>query len=282
MSVLTGDVRGRRDSIEIPTLWVAVALSLLLHAAALLGWLPKFDLTPFEDPKSGKKTGTLAVRIAPPPSPQASAAPSSPPPPVHRAKPAPAAPPRPAPAARVITLESPSPAVTPPPAPAEPARPPAGDLASFIAARRRARGDPAPSAPPAPAETEQQRHNRIVAESLGLNRTPTFGTNPDRGGGVFQVRSMSLDYAEFAFFGWNKAVGRNTLQRLEVERGGNPTIEIAVVRRIIEVIRGQASGDFQWDSPRTGQMVTLSARVADTDELEAFLMRDFFPGARAR
>ena len=243
MTDLARDIRSRHDRIEIPTLWVAVSLSLLLHAAAMLGWLPLIHMTPFEDPMSGKKPGSIAVRIAPAPPPPRPAEVERPPvPPAPRAKPAPspsttvaAAPPRPAPLSRVITLDSPSPAATP--APAEPARPPAEDLASLIAARRRARGEPAQAAPSPPAETEQQRHSREVAENLGLTRTPTFGSNPERGGGVFQVRSKSLDYAELSFYGWNKMVGRITLQRIEVPRGSNPSIEIAVVRRIIEVIR---------------------------------------------
>ena len=288
MSIVVDDIRSRHDSIEIPTLWIAVAVSLLLHVAALLGWLPMIHMTPFEDPMSGKKSGTLAVRIAPPPSrPPGIETPASPPAP--RVKPAQGAraaavpaPPKPAPASRVMALETPSPA-SPPVAPAaEPAKPPAEDLAAMIAARRRARGEIVAVAPQPPAETEQERHNRQVAESLGLNRTPTFGTNPDRGGGVFQIRSKSLDYADFAFFGWNKAVGRNTLQRIEVARGNNPNIEIAVVRRIIEIIRDHATGDFQWESPRTGRMVTLSARASDTAELEAFMIREFFPEMRNR
>ena len=152
----------------------------------------------------------------------------------------------------------------------------------MIAARRRARGELVAVAPQPPAETEQERHNRQVTENLGLNRTPTFGTNPDRGGGVFQVRSKSLDYADFAFFGWNKAVGRNTLQRIEVPRGNNPNIETAVVKRIIEIIRDHATGNFEWESPRSGKYVTLSARIQDNAELEAFMMREFFPEMRTR
>jgi hypothetical protein len=168
------------------------------------------------------------------------------------------------------------------PPPAEPAKPPAEDLSALIAARRRARGELVAVAPQPPAESEKERHNQQVAESLGLNRTPTFGTNPDRGGGVFQIRNKSLDYAEFAFFGWNKIVRRNTLQRIEVARGSNPNIEIAVVKRIIEIIRDHATENFEWESPRTGRYVTLSARLSDNAELEAFMIREFFPEMRNR
>ena len=66
-----------------------------------------------------------------------------------------------------------------------------GDLSSYIASRRSARGEPPtpPSEPgnpnAKPAEGDKERLNRIVAANLGLNKTPTFGDDPKRGGGVF-------------------------------------------------------------------------------------------------
>jgi hypothetical protein len=276
------------DSVRIPTLWLAVGLSLLLHLAAFFGWKPLLHMTPFDDQKTGDKTGSLAVRIAPPPKPPPSPRPTIAPQPRLQPVPRPAAPQaaapapapvRPIPAPPVLTVETPSPQSTPAPAPA---KPPVADLSAMLAQRRAARGESAPAPAAPPVETEQQRHNRIVAENLGLTRTPTFGTNPDRGGGVFQIRNKSLDYAEFAFFGWNNEVKRNTLQRIEVARGNQPNIEIAIVRRIIEIIRERASGDFDWESPRTGRYMTLSARPADTAELEAFMLKEFFPEYRVR
>ena len=163
---------------------------------------------------------------------------------------------------------------TAPPQAAKPA--PGEDLAAYIASRRRAREGP--SAPPAqPAETEQEKHNRIVAENLGLTSTPTFGNDPERGGGVFQIRSLAYDIGEFAFFGWNKDINRNSLQVVEVRRGNNANMEIAMVRRMIALIRERSSGDFLWQSRRQGRGVWLSARPADTAELEAFIMRELFP-----
>jgi hypothetical protein len=61
-----------------------------------------------------------------------------------------------------------------------------------------------------------------------------------------------------------------------VRRGTNPDIRIAVVRRMIEIIRLYEQQDFEWQSIRFGRNVTLSARAADTEDLEAFLMREFF------
>lgn len=288
--------RSRYDRITIPTIWVAFALSLILHAVVLWGWLPKVPMLPFEDSKQGKPSGSLAVRLAPPPSRSPSAVPAPPPAPVILAQPAPAhrTPPpkaaqRPPSAPRVLALERPSPSTATPP-PAEAARPPVyDDLASYIEARRRAR-EPAPAPPPSqgsppappPIESEQERHNRIVAANLGLNRTPGFGADRNRGGGIFQIQRMGHDDAEFFFFGWNKDIRRNSQQMIEVRRGDNATMEIAVVRRMIAIIREHESGDFVWESQRLGRNVSLSARMADNAGLEDFMMRDFFSDFRSR
>jgi hypothetical protein len=281
-------LRSRYDRITIPTIWVAFALSLILHAVALWGWLPKVPVLPFEDSKQGKPSGSLAVRLAPLPSPSPSVALAPPPAPVIQAQPAtahgiprPKAAQQPPSAPRVLALERPSPSTATPP-PAEAVRPPVqDDLASYIEARRRAR-QPAPAPPSSPTESEQERHNRTVAANLGLNRTPGFGADRNPGGGIFQIARMGYDDAEFFFFGWNKDIRRNSQQMIEVRRGGNASMEIAVVRRMIAIIREHESGDFQWESQRLGRYVSLSARMGDNAGLEDFLMRDFFPDFRSR
>ncbi len=93
---------------------------------------------------------------------------------------------------------------------------------------------------------------------------------------------MGYDSAEFAFYGWNKHINRNTEQMIEVQRGNNATMELAVARRMIAIIREHESGDFLWTSRRLGRSVSLSARIADNAALEDFLLRDFFPGGRPR
>ncbi|MGH9809636.1 MAG: hypothetical protein ACRD9W_20690, partial [Terriglobia bacterium] len=75
---------------------------------------------------------------------------------------------------------------------------------------------------------------------------------------------------------------RKILQSIEVNRGDQPSIEIAVVRRMIEIIRMQTTGTMTWESLRLGHDVELSARVADTAKLEAFLMEEFFWDKRKR
>jgi hypothetical protein len=153
-----------------------------------------------------------------------------------------------------------------------------------VEARRRARAqaaaEAAPPASPPPstssAEDANARANRIAAANLGANRKPSFGSDNRRGGGVFGIERISYDSAEFTFYGWNKDIKRNTLQLIEVRKGDEPDIRIAVIRRMIAIIREQEKEDFVWESKRLGRDVVLSARPRDTRGLEDFLMREFF------
>ena len=283
--------RSDGTSVTIPAIRVAFALSLLLHAAVLWLWVPRVLDPSSARAERGKASGSLAVRLTPPPRPAASAppapsvSPAPPPPPTAKPTPPPRSAPRPPPAPPVIAKNAPAPAVAPqpvPPAAAPPAPTPLiTDFSSYLEARRRARGAPAEESAPAtrPDEDERARHNRIVAENLGLNRAPTYG--PERkGGGIFQLERVGYTSAEFTFFGWNKDIRRRAKQTIEVQIGANPDIRIAVVRRMIAIIRDHESEDFVWVSPRLGREVTLSARPGDNAGLEAFLMQEFFPESR--
>jgi len=159
-------------------------------------------------------------------------------------------------------------------------------MASYIEARRRARGESAPATFPGsvsnapPVEDDNARTNRIVAANLASQRALTFGYDPAQGGGIFQIEHMGYDNAEFLFFGWNKEIRRKTKQLIEVRKGSNSDIRIAVVRRMVAIIREHEQGDFLWESRRLGRDVTLSARARDNAGLEDFMMSEFFPGAR--
>jgi hypothetical protein len=301
------DPQTRHDVVAIPTIWLAIALSLLVHLAVLWTWKPEILFPSAEGPERGKSGGSLQVRIAPPPSPPPAPPPAPalvpkpsptpqarPSPPVPAPQPAPQArppkaPARPAPAPPVIALNKPSaksptpaPVVPPAAAPAPAPTPPQGDFASLLDAKRRARTESAPPpSPPSPstqpsAEDDAARSDRIVAANLGTQRAPTFGYDPSRGGGIFQIKRMTYDDAEFVFFGWNRDIRRNTAQLIEVRRGNNRDIRIAVVRKIIAIIREYEQEEFLWESKRLGRNLTLSARAKDNAGLEDFMMREFF------
>jgi outer membrane biosynthesis protein TonB len=273
--------RERRESFT-PAVRFAIALSILVHLAAM--WrLPSVPLPAPELAERNDRRESIAVYLTPPPPP----APRTKPPPTLRAQPktAPRPPPAPPPAAR----EQPRPsAPSPPPSPPAVAAPSPGippaeqDLSSYIDARRRARSESAPPAPPRPAakappaEDEKSRADRIVASNLAPEHTMTFGYDPTRRGGVFHVEHMSDDAAEFIFYGWHKAMRRNMAQLIEVRKGSNPDIRIAIIRRMIAIIREYEQDDFVWESQRLGRNVTLSARARDNAGLEDFLMTEFF------
>jgi hypothetical protein len=135
------------------------------------------------------------------------------------------------------------------------------------------------SSPPS-TETENDRQNRIIAANIGMNGRPTFGKDPKNGGGIFQVKTLEYSYAEFYFYGWNKDISRNSKQVIEVRKGENSDIRIAVVRKMIGIIREHESGEFLWESHRLGKQLTLSARARDNAELESFMMQEFFYDVR--
>jgi hypothetical protein len=168
---------------------------------------------------------------------------------------------------------------------ANPSPAPADDFSSFLDTKRRARAEPPPPSPPSPpasaadqppVEDDAARSNRIVAANLGSQRAQTFGYDPSRGGGIFQVKRLGYDDAEFMFYGWNRDIRKNTAQLIEVRRGNNSDIRIAVVRRIIAIIREYEQEEFLWESKRLGRNLTLSARAKDNAGLEDFMMREFF------
>jgi hypothetical protein len=288
MSLWRSPPAARHDDIRISAIRVAFAVSLLVHALALWSFLPHMTriLTP-SDTDKGESGSPLAVQLVPKPGPPgALPAPSPPPEPLVALRPPSKSAPPPRAAARP---PSPPPVMTAPrqapdapalaPAPTQPA--PATDLAAYVEARRRERGDAPSSSPPSSstskaAEDENERQNRIIAANIGLNGRPTFGKDPKNGGGVFQIKTMEYSYAEFYFFGWNKDISRNSKQVIEVRKGNNPDIQIAIVRRMIEIIREHETENFLWESHRLGRQVTLSARARDTAGLESFMLQEFF------
>ena len=168
--------------------------------------------------------------------------------------------------------------------PSAPSAPPENDMSAQVAARQRARAAASAASPAttsgagseAAPDDETERSNRSIAANLGSLRAPAPGENARRGGGVFQIRRMGYEDAEFMFFGWNKEMLRNNTQTIEVRRGDNPDMRTAVVRKMIGIIRDHEKGDFVWESRRQGRNVSLSARLSDTARLESFLLQEFF------
>jgi hypothetical protein len=94
---------------------------------------------------------------------------------------------------------------------------------------------------------------------------------------VFSVSNKTFSRADLKFRGWNPNFKRRWLTAVTVERGSEPDIETAIVKKMIELIRKEKTGDFEWDSHRLNRVVTLSARPQDTQELMNFLYKEMFP-----
>jgi hypothetical protein len=97
-------------------------------------------------------------------------------------------------------------------------------------------------------------------------------------GGVFQVLRKSLRSGEFAFNGWRPDSSRRWREVIEVEAKPGEDIDLAIMRRMIALIRTHYTGDFQWESHRLCRTVVLSARPEDQPGLEEFLQKEFFGG----
>ena len=285
MSHWLDEPRYRHELVNVRTLWVTLALSLLVHLAAILLWLPRTPLLAL--PGDGKELASdrLQVRLAAIPKPAPVQTPAPPNEIVASVRPL-ARPPmaalrtRPpvlvAPAPAVPAIPTPPPATPPVPAPPRISPPVEGDLSSYIQARRRERGE-AESPPVAIAKAEP---NAAIAANLPAPATGVGTQDSKRGGGIFAIKRMDYDDAAFEFFGWNKDMGRRTPQLIEVRKGNNSDMRIAVVRKMIAIIREHSKGDFTWHSPRREGDLVLSARLSDNAALENFLMNEFFDGPR--
>lgn len=273
----------------VPPIAVWLAASLLLHIALML-WQPPQRLRP---PTEFAAAPPLSVVLQPPPAVESEPPPEPTPPPVAAAPPPPAVRPAPPPKVKpppVIALDKPKPG-TPPaftvPAPqveeAPPAPPPAAkaapptqenDFATYVEARRRARGETPVDAPSLAVE----RANRGVLDNARLNQPqPTTFAAPKRqnGYGSFEIRHRAYDYAEYMFKGWNENFRRDGMELILVRKGDASNIDIAVIRSIIEIIRRTENGDFSWQSHRLGRALVLSARARDNASLEEFLLKEF-------
>lgn len=293
MSTLLDSYPERRDVVAIPTIVIWIVLSILVHVAILL-WAPRLRMASGEKPEPPPMTVFLQPQpqIVPPspaePAPEREVMPppkAEPPPPPPKAKrraekaPAPVIALNKPPEEPRLVVPAPPPAEAPSAAPITPkltTPPPAeSDLAAYIEARRRARGE----APADASAAEAERANRSVLANAALKPSAPLNLDsqkPTPSGGLFQIRRRGYDYAEFMFYGWNENFRRQGPQLIEVRKENHRDIDIAVVRKIIEIIRSHERGDFNWHSKRSGKTFTLSARARDNASLEEFMMQEFY------
>jgi hypothetical protein len=162
---------------------------------------------------------------------------------------------------------TPPPVAPTPKVPEMSAEPPV-DMLAMIEERRAARRAAEAAASrgaPAPSQDAASRNLQSLSGREGV-------------GGVFQVLRKSLRSGEFAFNGWRPDSSRRWREVIEVEAKPGEDIDLAIVRRMITLIRTHYTGDFQWESHRLARTVVLSARPEDQPGLEEFLQKEFFGG----
>lgn len=296
MSALLEVYRPQRDGVMVPPIVLWVAFSMLVHLALLL-WNPPArvqagappdpaPLTVVLRPQTPPEVAPPPVAVAPPPAVEVPK--PTPRQPVKKPPPAVIARPDPKPKEAPVTAPPPPPPVAPVPAPvakvvppvpppaAVPAAPPAeADLSAYIEAQRRKRGE----LPADTAAIEAERANRGIVNSAALKQAESATYKPQRpsnGYGSFDIRRRGVDYAEYMFRGWNENFRRDGLELIEVRQGNHASIDLAVVRSIIAIIRRTESGDFRWASYRLGRTLNLSARPGDNAFLEEFMLQEFY------
>jgi len=241
----------------------AVILSLIVHAL-ILGLTPKKPSALAPGPMANTPLNVVIL----PAEVQAEVATPAPvapaPAPTHRPVPKPQVqPPQVTPIAPK-PIEAPAPLPLPPPIPA----PPVDMLAAIEArrAQRRAAEASAARGPPVSAQPTEDAAMRNLATLSGREGV----------GGVFQIMRIGSRSAEFAFNGWRPDSRSQWREVIEVDIGNSPNINLAIIRRMIELIRTHYTGDFNWESHRMGKVIVLSARQEDNEQLEDFLYREFF------
>ena len=150
------------------------------------------------------------------------------------------------------------------------------DMEAYVKARRAERGAKDPSDTPG-EESENAKATRIAMANIAAANGRSHGDDRNETGGVFSITNKTFNRADVKFRGWNPNFKRRWLQQVTVDQGLEPDIETAIVNKMIELIRKEKTGDFEWDSHRLGKVVQMSARPKDTAELQAFLFKEMFP-----
>jgi hypothetical protein len=181
--------------------------------------------------------------------------------------------------------------VAPPPVPAPvlptittpvPTPPPVEDMMAQIEAKQRSRAQARNSQVESQSqeESENQRGVRQAQANIANLQAKAANSGSEQHGGVFRLGALSYHKAEFTFNGWNKNFRRQWPQLVAVELGDERDIETAIIKSMIMLIRRERVAEFTWESHRLGRIVELNARPEFSEELQAFLMREFFPAYR--
>lgn len=165
-----------------------------------------------------------------------------------------------------------------PPQPVPPAPPtapmPGEDMQSYIRRQKEAKLLAQGVSSQVAAEVVAQQNPQSAGEKRDAKIKENL--NFDGSNGIFEIRSLNTHSAQFSFKGWKNNINTARLEIIDVQAPDGEDIKRAVIQKMIEIIRRDYNGDFNWDSHRLGRVLVLSARPQDNEALEAFMMREFF------
>jgi hypothetical protein len=259
------EIRIRRSTL------IAFFLSFLIHVVVLFAFHPKHISETTSIASGASKT--MSVRIVGLPSKQ-----SLPVPPLASKNNKPEIKPQPKlTSSSVISIDKPANITTLPPAlksPIIPTNQAPTDLMSYIKAKRQ-RGqileDNASQENAAAVARERKLSEGELKDAIIKRNLQQQGTN-----GIFEIRRKTFRTGQFSFKGWKNDYSSSRQELIDVEAGSDGDIDLAIVKKMIAIIRREYSGEFNWKSHRLARVIVLSARKEDNTGLEDFLMQEFF------
>jgi hypothetical protein len=177
----------------------------------------------------------------------------------------------------VISIDKPANITTLPPAlksPIDPTNQAPTDLMSYIKAKKQQDQileDNASQENAAAVARERKLSDGELKDAIIKRNLQQQGAS-----GIFEIRRKSFRTGQFSFKGWKNDYSIARLELIDVEAGPDGDIDLAIVKKMIEIIRREYSGDINWESHRLERVIVLSARMEDNTGLEDFLMQEFF------
>lgn len=137
----------------------------------------------------------------------------------------------------------------------------------------------------AAAENAAQQGNRgkspqELAEE-NVRRSMDRANNRNGDGGLFTVLNKGVRTATFSFRGWEMRSGLGR-QIYEVDAGLGGNVELAIVKKMMEIIRTRFKKTAPWESNRLGRVIMISMLPEDSEETERFLMKEMFESDHPR
>jgi hypothetical protein len=274
----TSDIEEKRAR-SMRRFYIGIGVSLLCHTLLFVFMPRRLEMGNPPDEMASTVKGPMVVQLNPPAAaskslPTVQDAPREPARSPPRRAPAPTmmAVPKPVPQSPVVPLEPPQQEALVTPDKVEPP----SMMAMVEAARARRRAEE--EALHQYTSEMRGRENPSSGDAATANISRNLQSLSGKGGtsGVFQILQKGHRSGQFAFRGWTNGARGDWKEVIEVDAGPQGDIELAMVRKMIELIRQHYQGNFNWESHRLGRVIVLSARQEDTAGLEAFLIREFF------